>query len=585
MTMILLSCLLVFTLFPTHLLAKESGENAQAGAFKEKDEVIYANLDPGGTLKNMYVVNSFAVTEPGEIIDYGKYTAIRNLTDLSEIEQTDDDTIHFQAEEDFYYQGELKDQPLPWDISITYLLDGKEMEPEQLAGESGTLDIQIETTANESVDPLFFNYYMLQISFVFDPLVFKEIQAPESTEANEGKNKRINFTVLPEQEEVFIISSEVTNLEMEPIDITAVPASIGFEDPNTDELAEEMEQLADAIATINDGVGELNDGASELHNGASTLHEGSNELGSGMNELDGSSGELIQGSEEMLTAFQMIDEVLDQAPEAPDLSELEALPENMRLIATNIREMNEAIDGLEKAIGQIPNNPVTKEDIDSIYEELTKNGADEQIIEVVGQLEATYWAAQAVKNISEQIPVDLVQANEQIASTLDDIADGLEDALSDVSLLDDLVELQTGLTEIASAYALFHNGLVTYTDGVHTLTTSYNELNNGMSEFESGLAALEDGIMQLHEGTNELHAETNDLPEEFQSEIDAFLDDFDFSDYEPISFVSSENSDVNVVQFVLQTERIEVEDVEEETEPEEKEEKKGIWERFLDLFR
>ncbi len=583
--MMMIVLLLIFTMFPPHPFAKEGEEHAQIGKYKEKDEVIYANLNASGTLKQMYVVNSFAVTKPGEIIDYGNYSNIRNLTDLSEIEQTGNDEIHFQAEEDFYYQGKLENQPLPWNISITYELDGQKMKPEELAGESGDLEIHIETTANETVDPMFFNYYMLQISLVFDPLMFKEIQAPESTVANEGKNKRINFTLLPEQEEFFIISTEVTDFEMEPIEITAVPANLGFDDPNTDELASEMQQLADAIAVINDGVGELNDGVFNLRGGASTLSEGSNEFQRGMNELEGSSSELIQGSKEILTAFQMIDEGIAHAPGSPDLSELEALPENMRAIASNVREMNEAISGLEQVIEQIPNHPVTKEDIDSVYKELAKNSADERYSEIVAHLEDTYWVAQEIRKISEQIPVDLAQANEQIAAILDDIADGLENALNDVSLFDDLADLQTGLIEITSAYEMFHHGLVTYTEGVHTLTTSYSELNNGINEFENGLTELENGVQQLLDGTNELHEETSDLPEQFQSEIDTFLEDFDFTGYEPISFVSSENSRVNVVQFVLQTDRIEIEEMEKETEPEEKDAKKSIWQKFLDLFR
>src|SRR5699024_11247451 len=92
------------------------------GNYSAKDEVIYGNLDANGNINNMYVVNSFHITEPGEIIDYGDYTAVRNLTDLSDIKQGDDGEVHFQTEEEeFYFQGDRKSTRLNSShVSISY---------------------------------------------------------------------------------------------------------------------------------------------------------------------------------------------------------------------------------------------------------------------------------------------------------------------------------------------------------------------------------------------------------------------------------------------------------------------------------
>src|SRR5699024_11756274 len=130
--------------------------------------------------------------------------------------------IQFTSEKDddeFYYQGYLDDHPLPWDIDITYLLDGKKANPDELAGKSGSLEIQIETSANEEVDDTFFEYYMLQISLTLYPELFSDIQAPDVTNAKEGKDTNVTLTLIPEQEEEFIISSEVIDMEMYSIEI------------------------------------------------------------------------------------------------------------------------------------------------------------------------------------------------------------------------------------------------------------------------------------------------------------------------------------------------------------------------------
>ncbi|WBX80455.1 hypothetical protein PD280_00755 [Virgibacillus salarius] len=70
---------------------------------------------------------------------------------------------------------------------------------------------------------------------------------------------------------------------------------------------------------------------------------------------------------------------------------------------------------------------------------------------------------------------------------------------------------------------------------------------------------------------------------QIKQETDEMMEEYDNSDFEPKSFVSDQNKNVEVVQFVLQTESIKIPEPE-TTEAPVKEEK-GIWERFLDLFR
>src|SRR5699024_12599338 len=110
------------------------------------------------------------------------------------------------------------------------------------------------------------------------PLQCYNIQARERTEANDGKDKLLSFNVMPEEEEVLIASADVTDFELEPIHISAVPANIGFEDPDTEELTEEMQELSDAISEINEGVDDLDDGALDLSDGASQLSIASKEF-------------------------------------------------------------------------------------------------------------------------------------------------------------------------------------------------------------------------------------------------------------------------------------------------------------------
>ena len=602
---IVMGTMLVFSSLPLSALAQEKEEgDSQNGKYDTKDEAVYGNLTANGALKDMYVVNTFHIDKPGMITDHGDYMDVRNLTNLSEMDQ-DGQEIQFISEKDddeFYYQGYLEDHPLPWDIDITYLLDGKKINPDELAGKSGSLEIQIETSANEEVDDTFFEYYMLQISLTLDPELFSDIQAPDATKAKEGKDTNVTFTVMPEQEEEFIISTEVTDMEMDPIEISATPASMPIDDPDLGDMKGDMQELTDAIEEINGGVGDLNNGIAELSDGASDLNEGSNGFLNGINELDQSSGELVEGSSEINEVLQQVSDAVQEAPdESIDISDFEQIPDGIRELADGMYETadgldelrehyDEGYDNLKDAIDDIPDEEISEEELQQLQEQL-ESEADQ---EVVAQLIETYQAAlkakgtyDAVKEAFDEVTGTLDEVSStirEIAENADSTATEIENGLDDMEDLEELGDLQSGLSEMSSEYDSFHQGLVDYTDGVGGLASNYQEIDEGIGDLSEGSSSLEDGAGELKDGTEELEKETSDLPGEMQSEVDEMMEDFDMSDFEPVSFVSDKNKDVDIVQFALQTDSIEIEDADDD-ESDNEEEDKNLWDRFLDLFR
>lgn len=592
--------LLMFTSPSFNVLAEQlnEGEEVTEGSYSAKDEVIYGNLDATGKVNDIYVVNTFYIDKPGKLLDYGNYSNVRNLTNLSELDFDESGRIQFEADEkEFYYQGELKSKRLPWDISITYLLNGKKVKPENLAGESGTLEIQITTAENEQVDHSFFENYMLQISLTFDPIVFDSIQAPKGTEANVGRNKQFTFTVLPEREEELIVTAKVKDFEMEPISISAIPANIALDNIELGDIEGDMTSLSDAIRMVNDGVTALNDGISELNNGTTELSNGSSEYASGIRELSNSSGELVQGSKTINDALKQVSAAISGNMEAPDLSDLQALPAGLKELAGGLKEAASGLEqlkagyeqahgALKDAISRIPNGTLGEADILALY----GTNAD---FDVINELVENYEAAQTVKGTYAYVQegfdavsgalTPTISGLRQMATEVEKTANGIEAGMDNMDELDGLVELQQGLSTLASEYETFHNGLKSYTDGVGMLATSYGQLDEGMKQLSEGTSVLSDGASELQRGTKELHEETSDLPSQMEEEVEKMLEEFANEDFEPISFVSDKNENVGIVQFVLQTDSIKID--EKEAEEEKVEEEQGFWELFLDLFR
>lgn len=561
-----------------------------------KEEVVYATLSAEGKVSNVYVVNTLDVEQEGVVTDFGNYQTIKNLTNVSPIKQEGDEISVEAPEGKFYYQGNLDNSTeLPWNVEVAYSLDGQKVEASELAGASGKVEMTITTQQNESVDPTFYQNYLLQVTVTL-PNTYQNIDSTGGMVANVGKNKQITFTVLPEQEEELKVEADVEDFEFQGVEIAAVPSSFPIDLGDTDQLTEDMGELSDGISKVNDGVTELEDGVRQLRDGAAELAKGSAQYQSGIGELNGSSGEIVAGSSQIKSALQAVNAGLSGGAGEMDLGALAELPAGLAQLSDGLKQTNEglttfqqqynqAYTALNEAIRAIPATQVTEAEIAALYE----SGADAAVVD---KLVASYSAAQKVRGTYQAVQgafaaVDPTMTQVKgslstISGQLEGISANLEKSLAQMDT-GSLVELQEGIAQLASNYNTFHNGIVSYTQGVGQLANSYKELNNGVAEVSNGLGELESGAGELQNGTQELNNETADLPERLQAEINEMVAQFDKSDFEPISFVSSENENVKSVQFVLKTESIEKEESLEKEAIEE--EKKGFWELFVGLFR
>lgn len=58
---------------------------AAAGSDIPKDENVYVNLNQDGSVDGIYVVNAFRLEKETDIVDYGKYDSVKNLTTDEEL--------------------------------------------------------------------------------------------------------------------------------------------------------------------------------------------------------------------------------------------------------------------------------------------------------------------------------------------------------------------------------------------------------------------------------------------------------------------------------------------------------------------
>jgi len=536
---------------------------------KGKDEVIYAILASDGSARAMYAINHFAIAEAGSITDFGDYMSVKNLTDTAPMEHNDDAVTVQTNAENFYYQGNMATTELPWIFDIGYSLDGVETAPQELAGESGMLEIHITTKQNASINPVFYDNYMLQISITLDTDKCGDIKAPGATVASAGKSKVIAYTVMPGKDADISLSAIVRDFTMTGIDIAAMPFSMNVELPDTNDMVNDFTTLSDAISDLNDGVGDLLDGVAELKSGSNKLKNGSSDIKQGLEQLSGNSGQLIEASAQIKKALSQIASSLNSGL-GDDLGDIAQLPQGLAQLAQGLRDISSGLtslkDGfvsaygaLDDAMRDIPSATIDPADIAALYT------GDPDHDAVITALVDSYEAAQTAKGTYNSVKdafdavgptIDTLTGSIMtMAGTLDQMSAEIAPALSD--FMSQLQQLAGGLTQLSNNYGDFHSGLTKYMSGLNDLADGYKDFHSGVLAFSRGVSDLYDGVEELHDGTGKLTDETDDMPETMQSEIDNMLDEYTGSDFDPISFTSPMNDNIDLVQFVLKCDGIE----------------------------
>lgn len=538
---------------------------ACAAEAKGKEEVVYAMTDAEGNVKSINVVNIFG---KGEVTDYGNYSSVKMLTSTEPISQ-EGDRIDFTTQKDkVYYQGTLDDAQLPWKIEITYMLDGKKLPPEELAGQSGALQIHIRIIENPKADTSFYENYALQAAFTMDTIKCENIVADGATLANVGADKQISYTVLPGKGLDATIKADVVDFEMDAVAINGVRLDLDIEIDDS-ELMDKVSEIQDVSTDLNDGATDLKDGAGELFDGSDSLKNGASSLYDGVNSLDegigtlnsgiaavrggldtlnSKSSELTGGSSQVLEALKTIQGSLASVEISTD--QLRTLTDSSAAIRQGIGDLCSGATALQGALAYDSYKAAMLEnklDVDALKgqneEAISKMQAkvdtmqaeldqikgipdyesDPELSENAGQLESQIKDFEAV--------VELLGGNNGaiggtesyfagMSGKVNDMISGMDDLQSKYERFDtsigqltttlsglaaDMSELKGGIDQLVAQYGTLDSGIQEYTAGVATIVAGYGQLTDGAGKLANGSKELLDGSANLKQGTVDLY--------------------------------------------------------------------------------
>lgn len=312
-------------------------------AVPEKEQTVYVNADESGKSENV-IVSNWLKNADGEsqLSDKSELSNIQNVKGDEEFKQGSDNRLTWDANgKDIYYQGETS-KDLPVGVNLTYYLDGKEIQPSELAGKSGKVKIHIayenkqqQTAEINGGEENIYTPFMMMTAMILPTDVFSNIQIENGKILSDGNNNiAVGFGFpglsdslhLSETEELsdleipdFVeITADVKDFELS---MTATVATTGLleelnldEIGSADELKENMNKLIESSTALVKGSKELQDGISKMNSSADTFVNGLNSADSGAGQLKGgidkmnsSKGELLSGISRLTQGMEALE--------------------------------------------------------------------------------------------------------------------------------------------------------------------------------------------------------------------------------------------------------------------------------------
>lgn len=460
-----------------------------------KEETVYSKVDANG--------NNYKTIVSTHLKNENQEQILKDISDLINIENTNgDETFTQNGEEitwaangsDIYYQGETQKQ-LPIKCNIKYELNGKEINPQDLAGKSGKVKITIsyENTDEHRVvvngkTVSMYTPFTVICAVMFDNTQNKNIEVSSGKVVNDGTKTMIMGVVLPGMQQSLNISKNKIDLP-ESIEITM--DTDNYEQKNivtfvTPKIFEEkfsfneLNSLYSKIGQIQEASKKLVEGANTLKDGSSTLSTGASTLSEKYTEFDNGIAHAYSGSKDLSDGTSKIND---------GVSGLQAGTANLN---AGVIQINQALDGVDLS------------DLETLIQGIvTINCGASDLKEGSASLEAG-------ANSLEVGVGNYVDSAEKLAN-------GVKQLETSLNLLDEMIAITTDSTTKAQLQAT-RDGIAGAVDGAKELTKTDNngltlgaKLKAGSSQVSYGATSLNTGATELSKGTAQLNTASSKI--------------------------------------------------------------------------
>ncbi len=307
----------------------ENAGKAEGEPVKEETVYVLANAD--GSTRKIIVSDRLENGSGADVLsDVSELVNIRNVNGDQVYTAGEGNVKVWDAKGgDIYYQGSTDKKP-PVSLAVTYMLDGKEISPEELAGKSGKVKIRFDYTNEQyeyaEIDGVRTRVYVpfaVVSGILLDHEVFSNVEVSGGRLIDDGDRMVVMGYALPGMQEnlgeaaenldlpdSLEITADVKNFEMGMTASIATNELFSGVEPDEEKMLEDlkgsldemtaaMEQLMDGSSQLYDGLCTLSGKSGELADGINRLSDGATQLKEGVGTLDGGAAQLQDGAAQL----------------------------------------------------------------------------------------------------------------------------------------------------------------------------------------------------------------------------------------------------------------------------------------------
>ena len=282
-----------------------------------KQETVYVNASASGTPQEITVSDWLKNSaSSGNLSDVSDLKDIKNVKGDETFEQDGDELTWNTEDKDIYYQGTTTKE-LPASVELTYYLDGVQVSPDDLAGKSGHLKIEVKYTNNAKNEVKvgkkktdMYSPFVMVTAMILPVDNFTNVTIDNGKVLSDGQRNIAVGVGLPGLSDSLDLKSVDKDLDIDipegftmEADVTDFSMSSTFTFGMTDILdsldtgdIDGLDDLKDSIKELTDSAEKLVDGAKELSDGTTTLDTKYKELDDGIATLKSGVSTLNSGA-------------------------------------------------------------------------------------------------------------------------------------------------------------------------------------------------------------------------------------------------------------------------------------------------
>lgn len=528
--LVLLAVTGAFFLSPS---SQATAPDAAPVAPTQKYETVYVDTDASGDVNGITV--SVHLKTPPNASTLADRSSLENIKSISKggNPSVNGESAVFQADgEDVYYQGTSNSAP-PVECAFSYLLDGKAIAPDALAGKSGKVAIEAKYTnfdrhlekINGSLKELYTPFTMLtMIELPSD--IFSDITVDHGRIIDQGDAVIVVGFGMPglsrsldvEDDTLgisdrFTVTATVRGFALDKMTSLAIPGILTAEDIGSigklDSLQSDLNDLDSGGKKLSDATDEFKSGMTDFNKNLALYIDGIENMEKGSADLKGGISKVQRGTADLQKGAQALADAMNAAAgKSGDLSGITGQLASLTELSASLSDLSDLLAGLEplstalsgltpgqlSALGIDPASVAALQSAVAAHAGLSKSAADLEL-----------YAANLQDTLEgfSSLPGSILEFGKN--------AQGLADGLGKLSrslteLEEGAAQLSGGLNELFTNGSALRSGSQSLTDSAGDLATGTDEYSQGVHDFSQGandsmddFSARKDAVLALGE--------------------------------------------------------------------------------------